>query len=519
MSKVRLEVSSHGICVKDFSPVGKQALANFCRTLAQLRLVKTPYGTYEKEIVKTFATATANRSEYRFHRHLLEELIRHLQTYGHYRNDDILVHYKEQIKYQLTDFVIDPGMIARDYQIPIVKFLTLTDGNDKLPKHRRVVTLQTGKGKTFCALAAIAQLGLRTAIVIKGMYIKKWIADVEAAFKKHKKAKWKTSDLMVIRGSRNLIDAIELAKEGRLTAKVIIISNTTLQMFINDYEVTSGNSQMYGCTPDDLYPLMGVGLRLIDELHQDFHFNFKQDLYTHVQQSIELSATMTPDDKFLDRMYYLYSPKETRYHGGEYDAYISAGAIMYGMEDARKFRCSRRGQYSHIMFEQQIMKQKRRLDRYLSLIERVVQNYFASKYKPKQKLLVFAATVEFCKLLSAHLQKVFPEFKSGYYVSGIEYSTLMTNDITVSTPQSAGTAVDIPDLRTVAMTVALDTTQGNEQILGRLRRLKSYPDVVPEFLYFVCEDIPKHVKYHHRKLNKFSGKVVAHKEIQSGYTL
>ena len=101
---------------------------------------------------------------------------------------------------------------------------------------------------------------------------------------------------MVVRGSQHMTTLIELAKENLLTAKIIIITNTTFRMFIDDYEENNQTS-MYGCKPIELFPLLKAGVRLIDEVHQDFHLNFKIDLYTHIHTTINLTATLKSDNK------------------------------------------------------------------------------------------------------------------------------------------------------------------------------------------------------------------------------
>src|SRR5690606_18650760 len=110
-----------------------------------------------------------------------------------------------------------------------------------------------------------------------------------------------------------LIDLIELAKAGELTAKIIIITNTTMQNYIQDYEGTNGASEVYECKPEELYEVLDAGVRLIDEAHQDFHLNYKMDMYTNIKLTLELTATIKPDDRFLDKMYHIMFPTETRY--------------------------------------------------------------------------------------------------------------------------------------------------------------------------------------------------------------
>ncbi|MNI71442.1 hypothetical protein D3C73_1273150 [compost metagenome] len=69
------------------------------------------------------------------------------------------------------------------------------------------------------------------------------------------------------------------------------------------------------------------------------------------------------------------------------------------------------------------------------------------------------------------------------------------------------------------MTTAIDSRQSNEQVLGRTRPLKDWPDVTPEFIYFGCLEIDQHCKYHRHKLEFFKNKVVSHMEVMSRYVL
>jgi len=160
-------------------------------------------------------------------------------------------------------------------------------------------------------------------------------------------------------------------------------------------------------------------------------------------------------------------------------------------------------------------KNKVELKNYLDMINHYVTERFVNVMEKGQKMIIFCATVKFCTLLTKYLQKLHPRMKVVRYVAADKMSVMESADIIVSTVLSAGTAVDIPNLRVGLMTNALDSQQSNEQVLGRTRRLKDFPDVTPEFLYFVCTTIDKHVNYHKNKLSFFRNKVKSHGTLQS----
>ena len=496
---IRLDLYSHYIKVTKHDVQGRKALLDFCRGLARYTLERMPNGRYIKVMQCVYAESSADRSEFRFHRHQLEDLITHLKLYG-FQDGDI-----QQIQHSVhsgipCEFVMSPNFSAFDYQEPLIEYLT----NDA---HVNVVTLQTGKGKGFVSLKAISDVGRRTACVILGRYVEKWIKEVHEIYQIEKE------DVMVIRGSKQLQQLIEVAQAGLLTAKFIIFTSKTLYNYIDLYRHCGTAIPQYACEPDELFATLDVGVRLIDEVHQDFHLNFRLDLYTNVYKTMNLSATLKADDPFMNRMYEIMFPTKYRIVMPEYDRYIAVKALYYGLRKPARLRWKMRGRksYSHVTYEQSIMRQNDILKNYLSMILDVVHEAYIRVFESGQKCLVFAATVELCTIMTAYFKQYLPDVNVMRYTAEDDFDVLSEADIIISTLKSAGTAFDIPGLRVCLMTDAVGSMQQNDQALGRLRKLKHWPDITPEFLYLVCQDIGKHIEYHERKLVNFRDKVASHK--------
>jgi hypothetical protein len=251
--------------------------------------------------------------------------------------------------------------------------------------------------------------------------------------------------------------------------------------------------------PYELLPLLKAGVRLVDEVHQDFHLNFKLDLYTHVPRSVSLTATLEGDDAFLNRMTEIAYPLPTRYRGLAYDKYIDAACMSYNIREREKIRTKEYGSvmYSHHAFEKSVMKNPRIFNDYCKMIvEAVKQAWLHDGYQKGDRCLVYCAGIEMATRVTAFLKNAFADKDVRRYVEDDPYENLMEAELSVSTLLSAGTGHDIAMLTAVVLTPAVSSSTANIQGFGRLRKIEGRKT---NFIYFTCLDIPKHMQYHEAK--------------------
>lgn len=486
MAELTIHLRSHHFVIRQISLRGRPAVLNFAKNYRQFGQVRQPGGRFVNVPIRTYGAATEDRLEFRFHINQLPAFKETLSTFGlvgplvEYVDDKPLHGVK-------VDLPVFPKWTTRDYQHPVIEFMDAPTPISKL------VAIQTGKGKSYCGMRCISNYGERTAIIIKPMYIDKWIEDITKTYD------IKKNELMVVRGGESMQTLLAMAKDGEeIKAKVIIFSNKTFQNYLKLYELHHERFEErgYAYAPDEMWAALGIGFRLIDEVHQDFHLNFKIDLYTNVPKSISLSATLTSNDPFMERMYHIAYPQDWRFAGMEYHKYVGAKAMMYGFQFPNKLRYKNAGKYSHHMFEQSIMKYPKVLDNYLKLIDSEIRSNYLNEREPGQKCLIFCASIDLCTILSNYLAKLYNHLDVRRYVEDDPYENVMEGDIIVSTMLSAGTALDIPNLITVIMTTSMSSKAGNIQGFGRLREIIG---VKLRFVYFVCTDIGKQVQYHEEK--------------------
>lgn len=347
---------------------------------------------------------------------------------------------------------------------------------------------------TFIAGWMAAQLGGRIVSFLKPEYLEKWPGDLNELLGID------LDDIEIVKGSSQLMAVISSAKEGNLRSKAVLVSNRTFQNYISLYEKHGDEilNMGYDCLPHEFCQVLGASLRIIDEVHRDFHCNFKIDLYTHIEWSISLTATLISDDDFITKMHEIAYPKNERSQVVVIHKYVRTNALRYRIYKPDKLRTSEFGStnYSHIAFEKNFFKNDRLMRSYMNLInDRFGMQYLIRK-QAGHKCLIYAASIKMCTQITDYLQEKYPELKIRRFVENDPYENLMESDVAISTIGSAGTGHDIKNLITVLLTTAIASTATNIQGFGRLRDIPGFETL---FEYFTCMDIAKHMDYHFKK--------------------
>lgn len=512
-STVLITKASHHFTVTRFDETAKRIIFEFLKTLVQWTTTRLPSGEMKREPYKTFADVDVNKTTFRFHIEMLDQFIAHLTS----RN----VGYEETTRplYQPAkgSFNMSKSFVPRDYQVPLAEYIC-GEG------YKKIITLQTGRGKTAVFLYSVAQMKTRTALVIPPKYFERWIFDMTPLEKSDPMFNLKPGkEIISVQGSAELRSMILLAQSGELTASMLVISAPTYFNYLSDCRDPSMLEKYGGVHPEDLWEHLGVGVLGVDEGHENFHANFKMDLYTNVPKSITLSATLTPDDLFLKRMYQVVYPDRLRMDGGKYVCYADMVAVPYSLDiDKPRLQTAWRGRtdYSQLAYENSILgkKNQQRYKEMLKMIKYDIDDLFLKLRIPEHKLLIFFDTVAMCVQVSKDLAKAYPSLKVGKYTSDEAYEVLDKLDVIVATTKSADTGVDISKLQMCFCFVARGSTTSNLQMFGRLRMLKT--DVArPLFLYYYCMDIQAHCNYHIKRKELFADRTVNMSERLTHFTI
>lgn len=505
---LKIEIYSHNFLCRVITPRGRWLCSQFSKNYIQFGWIKQK-GKFHKSPLKVFATATEDRNEFRFHINCLDKFKEHLEL-NEIQGDQVLWN---NISIPITsdiEFKVKNTLTPRDHQVEPIEYLSVKGAKNKL------VALPTGGGKGLVSLFATGLLKKKLAIIVRPQFMGKWRDEIV------EKCEVKEDEILEIRGSEQLLSLLELGKHKQLNEfKVFIISNKTIQNWFKLYEQHRNYTleMGYACLPIEMYSVLDVGIRLVDEVHMDLHLQCKIDLYTHVEESISLSATLLSDDPFISRMQDMLYPRKDRYDSGSLDKYIDSICVSYGLSDPGRVRTTEFGNttYSHMAFEKSIMKNKSYMQNYLDLLNYVIRSSFLSLTRPKKKLVVFAATIDMCTIMTQHFKMLYPKMDIRRYCQDDPYENLLYPEIRFTTILSSGVGHDIADLTTTIMTTVVSSVQSNIQVLGRLRSL---PDKHPvEFYYFTCNSVPKHVEYHLQKQKMLEKRAKTTRVLDTGFLI
>lgn len=381
------------------------------------------------------------------------------------------------------------GFSPWEEQVPLIEFA-------KGESHQYAITLQPGGGKTLIALFLAAYFGKRFVVVTKGGYEGRWIP----AF--YDVLGLTPSEVRSCCGAKAIVKVIAEAKaHGIDDVKALFFSTSGLRDYIKRYE--AGVYEGTVCEdvpPEKLYEFLGIGFRIVDEAHQEVHANYVADLYTNLNNTLYLTGTLIPQTDFIRGIYEKFLPLKVRKAADKFNVYAQAIEVFYRLNSPESARyIGPQGSYSHVVFEQWLMKDPERLKNWLTALYDFIVDSWAANRVEETKIIIFAATVEMNEHVYQYFKRRMPDLRVVHYKAGDPYEYLVDNDIITATLGKAGTAVDIPDLEQVHMTNAVDSANTSVQAFGRLRELKRFPDITPKFHWYTCLDVEKQVEYGKRK--------------------
>lgn len=494
----------------DFKPeLVQQILRPFCaRRFYRVQKVPIPGGgpnAFKKEVSHVFARFNEDRTELRFNAEALPELIKFMEENGYSKsriqiNEEKVIEAAD-VKLKLKDPKIKP---RNEIQEEYTEFM----GG---PKPLVVNNMGTGQGKTFCAIWTSVQLGKRVLITVLPRYVDIWIKAFGEFLDIH------PTDILVA-DTFGVEKLHQTMKDGLINPSIIILPLTKIDVYIKRMKE---DPELPGL--DEVFHDLKCGVRIIDEAHESIYSVYMSLMFGNHMKTMALSATLKGDDDFINSVYNQIFPQHCYLRPPEYTKYIHVIAYSHRM-DVNRYRINAKGfgGYSHVKFEQGIMKSSHVWEQYYQMLKESFKVYYLDTLRDGQKAMWFFATIEMCDLFLKRLKVDYPDLDAIVFTaeqsSKKETKTAYReHQVVITTPGSCGTGKDIPKLYIVFSPISVSSSQRNDQMVGRTRPIdKWWPDLDPIFLYYVCPDISKQVDYHRKRRQIFDKKMKKFTLIDSG---
>lgn len=505
--QLRAEIYTHGVRLTKYTRECHDQILGYLESLKLKEPKKLPGNRVIMELKKKYFGATENGKEVYIHRNCFEDLLGYLANKNIPRAAVEVINIPVPAASPVT-LELQEQYVLRDYQEIIVQDIINKE-------HSARIDLYTGYGKTLSSLAAAVRIGEKIIVMVPPKYFGIWSEALEKTYK-NIAGRWIT-----ISGSAELQKLIDRGLDNDLDdVDVVIVSAMTYRTYIENYEKYGEQIDAigYNVAPPRFHEACGFGLQINDEIQEDPGLLFRIDIYSNVKKQIYLSATPFTGNAFVTKMIDKQLPDSTQCRLPNYEVFINCIGLLYteAKIKPKDYLTPFKNTYNHARYETVMMTNPTRKLAYFKMVTKVADGVFTKDRLPGQKLLILCATVAFIDDLVVYFKERYPDLQINGHTSGSPYERLLANDITISTIKSSGTGVDIPDLRELILLQATGSKKDAIQILGRLRKLKSFPDVTPKLTFMVCTTIPQHCRYAEAHKENFAGRTLSFKYMRIG---
>lgn len=375
---------------------------------------------------------------------------------------DIPSDKKKSVGYNMTVPPRDDiQILALDFLLGRGKYL-----NNKFYP-RLLLSLDTGMGKTYCALAAVSYLKTRVIIIVPdNALMDRWIDEM------YKITDLQEDEIYLIQGTKSVKQIKKKVKDK----KVIIASHRTLNNIGTKYgwDVIT-----------ELFKALKVGVKIYDEAHKEFNNILKIDLHTNTDKTIYLTATAGRSalkEDYIYKTVFSNVPSLVFTSESREENHINMAALIYDSNPSmsEQIKCKTIKGFSATKYMKYNMSSGKIY--FLRAIE-VVMNTILSQ-NDSGRILLMLGSIDMIYLVEKHLKETYPQYADdiGIYCSAvskkIKDDTRINKRIILSTFKSLGTGVDIDDLKYVCMTEPYSSKLTASQAPGRLRKQGWYFELV-----------------------------------------
>lgn len=191
-----------------------------------------------------------------------------LDTVRKEKPNDYLTFDNIMLKYQPRD----------EQQKEALRFMIgVNEYQDNATEPQISVNLNTGKGKTYCSIATISYLRIKSIIITASVtLLKQWKENILEY------TNLKDSDVFRIEGSQ-ILNMILMNKSNKSKeAKIFLCTHATLRSFGETYGWNRLN---------EIFNNLGIGIKIYDEAHTNYDNMLMVDFFTNIAKTYYVTAT------------------------------------------------------------------------------------------------------------------------------------------------------------------------------------------------------------------------------------
>lgn len=153
------------------------------------------------------------------------------------------------------------------------------------------VNLSTGKGKTYCSIATICYLKIKSIVITNSVtLLSQWKENIEEY------TNLRDKDIMFISGSATLNMILAGKSKKAEESQIFLCTHGTIQSFCKQY----GWDKL-----DGVFFRLGIGMKFFDEAHTNFNNMLMIDFFTNVYKTYYVTATPARSDWRENKIYQL----------------------------------------------------------------------------------------------------------------------------------------------------------------------------------------------------------------------
>lgn len=343
-------------------------------------------------------------------------------------------------------------------QMKAILFLLSKKYFEKYDRYSQyALTVCPGFGKTYCAIVAALERGMRTIIIVHNNQIKnQWLDTIR------EKTNMRMDRVLDMSGSETMYQMLE----KDVDYDIIITLHASIESYLSRYGYQSTK---------DLFDHLECGTKIIDEAHLFFKNTLQIDFCSNISKNYYLTATFTRSNRLESDLYALAFSNTLRYGEELGNVKNVIYTIVYYNSNPDEINQSRI-KTAHGPSNYRWIKYALTIDKNYTILAAFFHVLEIAKTHPG-KTLVIVPKISTCEFFADLIRKEYPDEIVGTTHSKHSKEENLeiqrNSSILISTFGSLGTGADINGLRNLIIMDLYSSEVTAKQITGRLRPLEN----------------------------------------------